>query len=179
MEINLHWNNIEDVKIHSPFHLEPEQLEVIKRWKNRFNIPIGLTKKEYTALLKTTQDKINDCLKRMRELGPGDNIMADIDREQWVEKKVKINRILKIHHGFGENVNMDKAKAFPIEELLEFNSGGFTKCPFHDEKSGSAKLYKTKNKIHCFGACAGDFDSIDIAQKLFNLSFNDAIKKLS
>ncbi len=113
----------------------------------------------------------------MRRLGPDDNMLADIEREDYVIKKAKINKILKLHDKFG-TMSIKKAKEYPIEQLIEFNSGGFAKCPNHSDKTPSLKWYPKRNKAHCF-SCSGDFDSIDIYQKIYNVDFNEAVKKLS
>lgn len=173
MEIN--WSDIRDIGL--SIKLSPERIFAIKKYQNRFNIPQGLTKKELKVLLKETQDKINDCLKRMRELGPDNNILADIEREDYVLKKAKINKILKLHDNFGTQ-SISKAKEYPIEQLIEFNNAGFAKCIDHDERTPSLKFYPRRNKAHCF-SCSGDFDSIDIYQKLNNVDFSTAVKALS
>lgn len=176
MEINFNWNDITDK---TSLKLEPHQVEAIKRYQNRFAIPKGLTKKELKELLKNTQTKIDECLIRMRAIGPGDNILADIEREDYVDKKKRIKKILELHNDFGTEVNITKAKSYPIENLLEFNSGGFVSCPFHGpEKTPSAKWYPQRNKIHCFG-CSIDADSIDVYQQINNVDFLTAVKALS
>lgn len=177
MEIKegLHWDEIIDK---TSLKLEPHQVMFIQRYQNRFAIPKGLTKKELKELLKNTQTKIDECLTRMRALGPGNNILADIEREDYVDKKKRIKKILELHSEFGE-VSITKAKAYPIENLIEFNSGGFASCPFHGpEKTPSAKWYPQRNKIHCFG-CHVDADSIDVYQKINNVDFIKAVKALS
>lgn len=169
----LHWDEITDK---TSLKLEPHQVMFIQRYQNRFAIPKGLTKKELKELLKHTQTKIDECLTRMRALGPANNILADIEREDYVEKKKKIKKILELHDGFGE-VNVQKAKAYPIENLIEFNSGGFAFCLWHEERTPSLKWYPQRNKAHCFAGC-GDFDSIDAYQQINNVSFVEAVKKL-
>lgn len=175
MEINFNWNDITDK---TSLKLEPHQVEAIKRYQNRFAIPKGLTKKELKELLKNTQTKIDECLTRMRTLGPGDNILADIEREDYVDKKKRIKKILELHNDFGTEVNITKAKAYPIENLIDFNSAGFASCLWHEERTPSLKWYPQRNKAHCFAGC-GDFDSIDAYQQINNVDFIKAVKALS
>lgn len=60
---------------------------------------------------------------------------------------------------------------------LEINRSGMARCPFHDEKTPSAKIYK--DNFHCFG-CGEHLDVIAFVQKLFNLSRPiEAVKKLN
>lgn len=55
------------------------------------------------------------------------------------------------------------------------NKAGFVCCPFHREKTPSMKVYK--QDYHCFG-CNQHGDVISFVQKLFSLSFPDALKKI-
>ena len=57
----------------------------------------------------------------------------------------------------------------------EANNRGFMCCPFHNEKTPSMKVYE--KDYHCFG-CGEHGDTITFVQKLFNLSFQEALKKI-
>ena len=57
----------------------------------------------------------------------------------------------------------------------EPNKKGFMCCPFHLEKTPSMKIYE--KDYHCFG-CGEHGDVITFVQKLFNLSFQEALKKI-
>lgn len=52
---------------------------------------------------------------------------------------------------------------------------GFMCCPFHNEKTPSMRIYE--KDFHCFG-CQEHGDIITFVQKLFNLSFHDALRKI-
>lgn len=52
---------------------------------------------------------------------------------------------------------------------------GFVCCPFHKEKTPSMKVFD--KDFHCFG-CAEHGDVISFVQKIFDLSFSDALKKI-
>ena len=49
-------------------------------------------------------------------------------------------------------------------------------CPFHNDKSPSAKAYK--NDFHCFG-CGANSDVIGFVEKYFNLNFKEAMQKIN
>lgn len=59
---------------------------------------------------------------------------------------------------------------------IEVDRKGFCKCPFHQEKTGSMKIYPDGYK--CFG-CGVAGDQINFVQQYFNLTFPDAQKKLN
>lgn len=64
---------------------------------------------------------------------------------------------------------LQKAKAVPVETIMEFNKRGFAKCPFHNEKTPSLHLIKNSNKWYCFG-CSETGDVIDLVMKLRGIS---------
>lgn len=57
----------------------------------------------------------------------------------------------------------------------EPNKKRFICCPFHLEKTPSMKIFE--KDYHCFG-CGEHGDTITFVQKLFNLSFQEALKKI-
>lgn len=160
-------------------------------FQNRFEIPRGQTKKFYNQLLKETQKNIDRCKQHIRDYpdpnGFGCMMMDEnwhvsvdtCDFKDYIEKKAKIKKLIKF---FGKNtndeLNIAKARQYPMTNLLQFEPSSFTRCIFHEERSPSLKYYKERNKVHCFSGC-GDFDTIDVYQKLNNVEFNVAVKALS
>lgn len=61
---------------------------------------------------------------------------------------------------------------------IEINSSGFARCPFHNEKTASMKIYKGVKGWHCFGCGVGG-DIFEFVSKLFNLSFKDTLTKIN
>jgi hypothetical protein len=59
---------------------------------------------------------------------------------------------------------------------LNINRSGMAICPFHDEKTPSAKIYP--DSFHCFG-CGEHGDVIRFTEKMFGLPPIDAVKKLN
>lgn len=53
----------------------------------------------------------------------------------------------------------------------------FISCPFHSEKTPSLKIYESTNTWHCFG-CGENGDVISFVQKLFDLEFQDALRRI-
>jgi len=162
--------------IENYFWVEEEKEKKKKReeYNNRFNIPKGKTKKEYEKIKKETRKIIEDLDKEFNNSGR-ENIFIDLEIENYIEKQNKLKAILKNNNNFGSDIS--KAKAYPIENLIEFNTAGFAKCLWHNEKSPSLKLYKSRNKCHCF-SCGKDADSIDAYIIINNCSINEAIKNL-
>ncbi len=58
---------------------------------------------------------------------------------------------------------------------IKINRNGFCRCPFHQEKTASMKVYK--DSVHCFG-CNANADVIGFVQQMENCSFKDAFKRL-
>lgn len=62
---------------------------------------------------------------------------------------------------------------------FEPNRSGFIKCPFHQgDHTASLKLYPGTGGFHCFG-CGAHGSVIDFVMKLFDLSFPQAVVRLS
>ena len=60
---------------------------------------------------------------------------------------------------------------------LHIDRGGMTLCPFHNERTSSAKIYH--DHFHCFG-CGTHVDVIGFTQKMFGLEKPiKAVKKLN
>lgn len=60
---------------------------------------------------------------------------------------------------------------------LHIGRGEMCLCPFHNEKTPSAKIYP--DALHCFG-CGEHLDVISFTQKMFSLDKPiDAVKKLN
>lgn len=57
----------------------------------------------------------------------------------------------------------------------EPNRADFIRCPFHNEKTPSMKIYE--KTYHCFG-CGSHGDVISYVQAIFDLSFPEALKKI-
>ena len=58
------------------------------------------------------------------------------------------------------------------------NRAGYICCPFHREKTPSMKIYPEDGGFHCFG-CGAHGSVIDFVMRLFDLSFQQAIVRLS
>jgi hypothetical protein len=75
------------------------------------------------------------------------------------------------------NQDIKRAKEYPVENLIEFNIGGFAHCIKHEEKTPSMFFYKKNNVAHCFG-CNETFDSIEIVKIQKGCGFIEAVKFL-
>lgn len=61
---------------------------------------------------------------------------------------------------------------------IQTDRAGFTRCPFHNEKTASMKVYDGTRGYYCFGCHKGG-DVINLVQGYFGLQFVDAAKKLN
>lgn len=137
--------------------------------------------------IKDLNDKINDTVIERRKLERGSAV------DHWLELRIneqlyfkdKLETLLKrlakkttpVNHI--TDADIEKARDYPISELLSFNSSGFCNCIFHNEDTASLKYKKDLNYVHCFGSCAKTYDSISVYMKLYNVSFVEAVRALS
>lgn len=52
------------------------------------------------------------------------------------------------------------------------------KCPFHEDKTASFKVYEQSNRFHCFG-CGLSGSPVDFVMKISNCDFKEAVVNLS
>ncbi len=60
---------------------------------------------------------------------------------------------------------------------LTVDRNGFTRCPFHQEKTPSMKVYVNDNRVKCFG-CGVSSDQIDFVARMNRCNVPDAIRYL-
>ena len=70
---------------------------------------------------------------------------------------------------------IERAKEYPMRDLILLNRSQFAVCPFHKERHAS--LYCRNNFYHCF-ACGETGDTIKFVMKTQGLSFKEAVKYL-
>ena len=112
----------------------------------------------------------------------------DIQRE----RKAKVERDLRkflwlknktLGKDSGSELNVEKAREFPIGDLLTNEPSGrnsnrvFYRCELHNEKTPSFVWYKEKNRYKCFG-CEKFGDVINLYQELNGCDFKESVKFL-
>ncbi len=71
---------------------------------------------------------------------------------------------------------IDRAREYPIQNILEVNGRGYALCPFHADKNPSA--FTRNNFLYCF-SCGENADTIKITMKVKGLNFPEAVKELN
>lgn len=61
---------------------------------------------------------------------------------------------------------------------LKVNRAGFMRCPFHNEKTASLKVYEGARGYHCFG-CGRTGDVIGFVREMDGATFSEACEKLN
>jgi len=131
--------------------------------------------KEYKVWLKQL---LQELLDRRRLLVNGSisldwrQILLDKNEAQRAETYKKL-KMLTYKPKEGE-LDIPRARAYPITDLLEFNRAKKTLCLWHNDKHPSLSYNPKTNKVKCF-SCNMWADSIDICMKLNNLTFKEAV----
>lgn len=73
--------------------------------------------------------------------------------------------------------HISAARETPIHTLIEFNSSGFAKCLWHNEKSASLHYRKNVNRVHCFG-CNKNADAIDVYMAIHGTLFLESVRAI-
>ena len=75
------------------------------------------------------------------------------------------------------NTDFDRARSVSLHDLLGVKPGrALLRCPFHNERTGSFKIF-ADNKYRCFG-CGEYGDVIDFVQKIHQMNFLEAVRFL-
>ena len=61
---------------------------------------------------------------------------------------------------------------------FQLNERSFMRCPFHEEKTASFRVYDNGKRFKCFG-CGESGSVIDFTMKLFGISFSQAVLRLN
>lgn len=72
--------------------------------------------------------------------------------------------------------DIERARAYPIANLMEVNRHGYAICPFHDDKKPS--FWTRKGYGYCF-SCGTQCDSIGYLMRVKGFTFVDAVKRLN
>jgi hypothetical protein len=99
--------------------------------------------------------------------------IADLEKQLYL-----LGSEVKIVMGKKEGLSPEmiaKAREYPITELVKVTRG-MALCPFHGDKRPSMDV--RKNFYHCY-SCGESGDSIDLAMKIKNLTFTQAVTFLS
>ncbi|MBL0320518.1 MAG: hypothetical protein IPP74_14680 [Alphaproteobacteria bacterium] len=172
-EIDFSW--IEEIPLEFRRERRKEYLlETIKTVKARF----------FEACRKLTKFDAFEALLKKEPWSTGKMLFYEhVGRihQQAEQEERKLNRLnmeVQVFTGKIEDITPEKierARDFPIEEIIETKNGRAI-CPFHNDHHPS--MHVTKNLFHCF-ACNEGGDSIDFVMKLENLTFRQAVDKLS
>ncbi len=71
---------------------------------------------------------------------------------------------------------IEAARAFPVEDLLENIHRNRVRCPFHEDLNPSASI--KHNRVHCF-VCNKTWNPIDLVMERDGLTFINAVRRLS
>lgn len=70
---------------------------------------------------------------------------------------------------------IQKAKEYPLDQLVQVNKQGFAKCVWHNDKNPS--MFCKKNFANCF-SCNNNGDTIAVLRQRDKIGFREAVLKL-
>ncbi len=116
---------------------------------------LKMTGREHLTYLRQMFDKVESQIRHFKSIGR---------KKDPNSKRVDITLDM-----------ISRAKAYPLNKLIEINRQGFTKCFAHNDKKPSA--YCKKNFIYCF-VCNRSFDTIDVLMVRDGKKYIDAVLEL-
>lgn len=106
-------------------------------------------------------------------------LQKNIERNKKILYHIELNKTPRSQRKRDFEQKLARARAVPIDTILDFNNQGFARCVFHNEKTPSMKYYAKDNRVKCFGGCGRYADGIEIVRHLYNYSFVEAVNYLS
>ena len=95
------------------------------------------------------------------------------------EETIKRNAFLLSDGAKKQTLDVERARRYPISEMIKFNRAGKGRCVWCNDKDGDdLHYYRGQNRVYCF-SCNKAGDAIDVAMEVFKLGFPEAVKKLS
>lgn len=149
----------------------------VLRWENRLKVPFGRDQKFYKWLLAETKEVIKNS-KEAWHKNPR-NFFAKCTMDEYIDKEKRIKIALKrVSDKSNKDVDISKAKAFPMTQIVDLNRGNVTKCLWHEDKNPSMHYYEKTNHLFCF-VCNKKADTIDVVMQQKHISFIEAVKLLT
>lgn len=147
-------------------------------YKQALKEKLVVIKKHLTGLDEAMRSMKNQMVKDFNNAWLYEYAMkrANETREQGLAEQRRIEWLLKPVKGDGA-LNIAQAKATPIPQIIEINRKTGL-CPWHEDKHPSLTYYPQNNTVWCF-VCNRGGDSIDVASKLWGLSFKETVLKLT
>jgi len=149
--------------------------EIVQFKKNRIDDleeKIGRLTDEYSQIVSLKMPKIIRSWfisqTRLKEM------ILEVKKCESDIRKIQITD--SIHKGKLTQQEIDRAKEYPFENLIELHKGKAL-CPFHEEKTPSFSINKKENYGHCFG-CGKGVDTIQFVMETRNMDFVQAVKFL-
>lgn len=178
-----------------PKYEEAQWLNIFPEAKKRYGKYIkGRLKIEKKYLVLRVDEVKQRAIKDTKQVRPEDSWRDSLIRERrdkallTIGKRIRtIEALITLIESIGNtNTNQTKiqkitesmiqrAREYPLENLIEFNRAGFTRCFAHNDKKPSA--YCKKNFIHCF-VCQKSWDTIAVLMDRDGLKFRDAVLQL-
>ncbi len=146
---------------------------------HRYEVPTKDAPKRLEALKslqKTLLAEKQECLKDSTRTPFHVDIALD-----WVKKELSLeyewsDRQSSREKYKGDRTDVEKARTYPIRDLIKVNRQHKAVCLFHTDKDPSMHVYKD-NHAYCF-VCNKRADAINIYMALNNCSFKEALKAL-
>ena len=115
-------------------------------------------------------DRAGESDEAKRELiREAEKISKQIDRYARAIRAIKNNE-----EGITDDM-IERARQYPIGQIIPVDRRGFATCLWHEEKTPS--MYCKGNYVHCFG-CNRSGDSIDVYRRVHGAGFVESVKML-
>ena len=143
----------------------------ISRRVEYLNQVLAASGDEIELLMRLQEKCLNDAERLLVSHG-----LEDVFKEyRRIERQIKTLKYEEPKAGITNDM-IERARSYPMAELMGVQRKGNVSCPLHDDKHPSASI--KNNRLHCF-SCNKTWNPLDYVIEREGLSFQEAILKLN
>lgn len=124
-----------------------------------------------TAISYTSLEQVKE--ERGKRLSVFDSVRF---HDAYIEKNTPVTHTPRFQKG---DTTINRAKSYPITNLVQFDRTKNIKCLWHSERTASLHYYPKTNTAYCFGGCGRAYDAIDFYRAIHNCNFTTAVRELN
>lgn len=148
-----------------------------KEYKKSMRERIPVLKKQQAVLLQEIRKAKNNLQTDYHNAWLYELLLEALTLDQEEITKQLRYALWSTRSGQNKGLDITRAKAYPITQFITFTRNKAV-CPWHDDSLPSLQYYPLTNSVHCF-SCGKSGDAIDLMQVVFNLTFKEAVNKLT
>jgi hypothetical protein len=166
--------------------------QIIKETASRHGVDPGWAVGRRVMFLQSEMRRLGDELDRLSILRlEDDSALAQALVDRWVDqlnekidnlhnelRRLREDERGKVREGQITDEMVERAREYPVKELVGFNRQGKATAWCHPDQNPSLHFMSRVGRAHCF-VCDRSFDAIGVLMTRDGMSFADAVRELN